>query len=256
MNRYVVPVALCGSIAVFVALLSNAASSGRPPVLAALESRGVSNLHEFKVNGGLRGFAGVAGQNPVAVYVTKDGDVIIGARVDRNGEPMDTKVVDELVAGLMGNAAWRQLESARWIRDGREDAPRTVYVITDPNCPWCHRLWEAARPWVQSGKVQLRELLVGVIRPDSEGKAATILSSSNPSAALEQNERDFDKGGVSPATTVSDDVKRTLSGNLKLMEGLGFQGTPGVIYKSADGKVEMLSGFPQGTQLSAVMGPR
>ncbi|TKC92224.1 thiol:disulfide interchange protein DsbG [Trinickia terrae] len=232
-----------------------AGDNGSPPVIKALESRGVTGLHEFKVSDELRGFAGVAGSSPIAVYVTRDGNAILGTRVDRNGTPLDIHTVEDLVAAPMGDATWKQLESAKWIRDGRQDAPRTVYVISDPDCPYCHRFWEASRPWVRSGKVQLRELLVGIIRADSEGKAAAILSSKDPSAALERNERDFDKGGIPPASTVSDDAKHTLETNLQLMPALGLQGTPGLIYKSVDGKVKLLDGLPQGEQLQAVMGP-
>lgn len=159
------------------------------------------------------------------IYVTKDGNVIIGTRIDRNADPMDAELIADSVAKPLNGGTWHQLETARWVRDGKASAPRTVYVISDPNCPWCHRFWDAARPYVDSGKVQLRHILVGVIRPDSATKAAAILEAADPSTMLERNERNFSQGGVTAVKTVSAESKKTLNANVKLMEQLGFTGT-------------------------------
>ncbi|WP_373769742.1 thiol:disulfide interchange protein DsbG, partial [Delftia acidovorans] len=74
-----------------------------------------------------------------------------------------------------GDTVQAQLETSTWVPDGKADAPRVIYTFTDPNCKYCHKFWEAARPWVDAGKVQLRHILVGVIRDDSPAKAAAIL---------------------------------------------------------------------------------
>lgn len=56
--------------------------------------------------------------------------------------------------------------------------------LSDPNCPYCYKFWQAARPWVESGKVQLRHIQVGVIREESRGQVATLLNSKDPAAVL------------------------------------------------------------------------
>ena len=89
----------------------------------------------------------------------------------------------------MANAVWGQLEKSHWIADGREGAPRTVYVFTDPNCPYCNKLWADARPWVDAGKLQLRHVMVGILTPTSAGKAAALLGAKDPAAALDAYER-------------------------------------------------------------------
>lgn len=63
------------------AMLAAAGSQAqdRPAVLKALETRGLRVVQEFKVDGNLRAFAGVAGDQPVAIYVTPDGNAIVGA---------------------------------------------------------------------------------------------------------------------------------------------------------------------------------
>src|SRR5690606_30941083 len=138
-----------------------------------------------------------------------DGSAIVGTRLGVNGEPIDDAVLHELAAQPISDKVWQQLEAATWVADGQADAPRIVYTFTDANCPYCHMFWEAARPWVDAGQVQLRHLLVGVISQDSPHKAAAILEAPDSSAALLENETKFDAGGITPAPTLSDDVIKT-----------------------------------------------
>jgi thiol:disulfide interchange protein DsbG len=51
-------------------------------------------------------------------------------------------------------------------------------------------------------------------------------------------------------------VQAQLRANEMLMMELGFQGTPGIVFKDADGAVQMRSGLPQGADLQTVLGPR
>lgn len=257
MSPYAFLTALClGAAALATTACSHADNGDRPPVLDALEANGVSIVEEFPADDGLRGFAAVAGQQPIAVYVTPGGDAIVGTRVDRNGNERDAMRLQELVAGPMGDQMLSQLDSSEWVLDGSADAPRVIYTFSDPNCPFCNRLWHATRPWVDEGKVQLRHVMVGVIREDSAGKVATILGADDPSAMLTQNERRFDQGGVRAAPSVPAGVRRALESNQMLMMELGFRGTPALVFRDADGTVQRRGGMPQGDDLDVVMGPR
>ncbi|KMJ90608.1 thiol:disulfide interchange protein DsbG [Achromobacter xylosoxidans] len=240
------------------AMLAAAGSQaqGRPAVLKALETRGLRVVQEFKVDGNLRAFAGVAGDQPVAIYVTPDGNAIVGARLDAQGKPLDDARIEALVSKPMGDQAWAQLEKSTWVLDGRKDAPRIIYTFSDANCPYCHKFWEAARPWVDSGKVQLRHVLVGVIRQDSPAKAAAILGAADPSAALIENEHKFDKGGITPAKSVPDNIGKILDDNQALMVSLGFRGTPGIVVRDDSGALKKYNGMPQAGKLAEVFGPR
>lgn len=232
------------------------AAPARPAVLKALEARGLRVVQEFKIDGDLRAFAGVAGDQPVAIYVTRDGNAIIGARLDAQGKPLDDATIETLVSKPMGDQAWAQLEKSTWVRDGRKDAPRIIYTFSDANCPYCHKFWEAARPWVDAGKVQLRHVMVGVIRQDSPAKAAAILGAADPSAALLENEHKFDRGGITPAERVPEDIGRQLDANQALMVSLGFRGTPGIIVRDDAGALKKYKGMPQASELDQVFGPR
>jgi len=233
-----------------------ARSTDKPPVIKALEGQGVIFKQEFEAGKSVRAFAGIFGDSPVAVYVLPDGSAVTGTRINARGEPIDQATLRNLVAKPISDQAWAQLESATWVRDGKADAPRIVYTFTDANCPYCHRFWEAARPWVDAGKVQLRHLLVGIIKEDSPAKAAAILDAPDPSAALRQNEVKYDQGGIAPAKNVPDDVRQTLNDNQRLMLAMGFRGTPGIIVRDGEGLIQKYNGMPQKDALTEVLGAR
>ena len=233
-----------------------AQATGKPPVIEALEGQGVIFKQEFDAGEGVRAFAGVVDDSPVAVYVLADGNAVAGTRLNAKGEPIDQATLENLVAKPISDQAWAQLESATWVLDGKADAPRVIYTFTDANCPYCHLFWESARPWVDAGKVQLRHLLVGIIKEDSPAKAAAILGASDRSAALRENEVKYDQGGITPAKNVPDDVRRTLEDNQLLMLSMGFRGTPGIIVRNDEGLIQKYNGMPQKGALIEVLGSR
>jgi thiol:disulfide interchange protein DsbG len=229
----------------------------KPAVIAAIEAQGLEVLGEFDAPSGLRGYAGVAGQQPVAVYMAADGQhAVVGTLINANGEDVGAKELQRLVSKPITKRTWTQLESSVWVADGKPDAARVVYTFSDPNCPFCNRFWEAARPWVDSGKVQLRHIMVGVIRPDSANKVAAILAAASPSDALMRNERNYASGGIEAAATVPADVRTKLSANEQLMADLGFRGTPGILFLDENGLLQRRSGMPSETDLPIVLGPR
>lgn len=80
-------------------------------------------MQEFDADKEVRAFATVAGDQPIAAYLTKDGHVIVGTRQNASGARVDDAKLQELVAKPMGALAWEQLESSTWVPDGRADAP-------------------------------------------------------------------------------------------------------------------------------------
>lgn len=231
------------------------ATDAPPPALKGLEKHGFELVGQFDAPGGLRGYAGmVGGHQPVAAYVTADGQqVLVGTMFDAQGNDVSAAALETVVAAPMTERTWAKLDASAWVADGKADAPRVIYTFSDANCPYCHHFWEAARPWVDAGKVQLRHMMVGVIREDSPGKAAAILSAKDPSAALRQNETQYDKGGIA-AVAISPEIANKLDANQRLMIELGFQGTPGILFKDEKGHLQRRSGLPQ--DMDVVMGPR
>lgn len=244
-----------GASAILGGSFASAQTTSLPPVLDKIEAQGIRVLGELKVPGGLRGFAAKAGSQPLTIYLTPDNKhVVVGTLVDGDGTDIAADQVKELSEVPIGPEVWQQLQEGTWIQDGDPKAEKVIYTFTDPNCPYCNQFWTSARPWVEAGKVQLRHLLVGVIRQDSPAKAAAILEADSPEQALTKNE--LTQGGIEPVTTISQTSAEKLQSNAALMTELGFGGTPAILYKDANGQIKTMSGLPQGTGLEAVLGPK
>ncbi|PQZ67671.1 thiol:disulfide interchange protein DsbG [Achromobacter sp. MYb9] len=209
---------------------NQAIGAEKPAAIRTLEERGLTMIQEFDAGTGaaVRAFA---------------------------GEALDDKILESLAAKPLASKTWAQLASATWVLDGDASAPRIVYTFTDPNCPYCNRFWQAARPWIDSGKVQIRHLLVGIIKADSPAKAAAILGASDRSAALRENEVKSSHGGIAPADMISPTVQQVLDANQMLMISLGFRGTPGIVVLDANGALRKYNGMPRAQALAEALGP-
>lgn len=242
----------------FLSLVAPAsAAADLPKPVQAMQAQGFEVLAEFDAPAGLRGFAGVAGQSPLTVYATADGShALVGTLVNAEGIDVGAAAVQEHVLKPLAERSWARLADSTWVADGSADAARIVYTFSDANCPYCNSFWRAARPWVDAGKVQLRHVIVGVIREDSANKAASILTAADPSAALLQNENGFNDGGIKPAASVSAKVRGQLDANQALMQEMGFRGTPGIAWLDAQGMLQRHPGMPSDSDLEAMFGPR
>lgn len=269
------PLAAFGAAAIAAAAIATSvviAAPERPAALRALEKQGVTVVGTFPAPGGLTAWAGYIGQRPLSMFVTPDGKhVIAGTLLDAQGNEVAEAALEQAVRGAMTAGAWSKLESSHWIEDGKKGAPRTVYVFTDPNCPYCNKFWADARPWVDSGKVVLRHVMVGILTPTSAGKAAALLADKDPAAALtayerghmEQNGKSLASGrarplgdaGLKPLTNIPADIQAKLVANERLMASLGLRATPAMVWRDANGTVQMRTGAPP-SALPAVLGPR
>src|SRR3546814_10393880 len=111
-------------------------ATDKPPVIEALEDQGVTFKHVFDAGEGVRAFAGIVGDSPIAVYVLADGNAVSGTRLNAKGEPIDQATLQSLVAKPISDQAWADLESATWVLDGKAAAPRVIYTFTDAHCPF------------------------------------------------------------------------------------------------------------------------
>ena len=235
----------------------NAQAKDWPAPIKALEAQGVEVIGTFKAPGGLTGYAGVIEMQPLAIYLTADGkQAIVGSMIDAKGNNLSQKSLEKLVSKPMTDRAWKQLEQSTWIGDGKNTAPRIVYTFTDPNCPYCNKFWNDARPWVASGKVQLRHVMVAILGPTSPGKAAAILAARDPQAALTQHEQQHAQGGAKPRGQIPEKIRAQLDANQKLMQQLGAAATPRIFYKDATGRLQKMQGAPSGEMLTTILGPR
>ncbi|MES1926173.1 thiol:disulfide interchange protein DsbG [Salinisphaera sp. T31B1] len=228
-----------------------------PAPVVAMADRGLEILGPFDAPGGLRGYAATFQGRPMAIYVTEDGQhAVLGTLVDENGNNLTAEPLERIASGPQNEKAWEQLGKATWIRDGKADAPRIVYEITDPNCPYCNQFWQTARPWVEAGEVQIRHVMVGILKADSVPKAATIVGADDPEAALERQERNYASGGIDIAEDIPDAARDKILDNNSLMEALGYFATPTILYRKANGDIGLKQGMPRGDDVEKILGPK
>lgn len=249
------------SLSLFVSTLallpaSHALAQALPPAIQAVEARGAEVVGSFEAPGGLKGYAARYNGRGVALYLTPDGDhVLIGSLLDANGEDLSSAPLEKLVYEPMSTEMMQRLESSTWIADGSADAPRIVYVFSDPNCPFCNMFWKQARPWVEAGDVQLRHVMVGMLRPDSAGKSAALLAAKDPEAALNEHEAAGKASTLKPIERISPKVNEQLEENLTLMGEMGASATPAIYYLDEQGRLQQQQGAPRPEMLEQIMGP-
>lgn len=236
---------------------TSALAEDLPPAVQNLEQQGVKVIESFDAPGGLTGYVGDMRGRTLAFYLTPDGDhVIVGTMLDKDGNNLSEARIQELVEGPKFESAWPELEDSHWVRDGDKNADTVIYTFTDPNCPYCHRFREQAEPWIDAGKVQLRHIMVGILKEDSLTKAATILGSEDPEAAMQEHQASFEKGGIEVDRKRVSAAHLEVKANNSLMQELGLRATPSTLYRGEDGKITMIQGLPNPQALERMMGPR
>lgn len=224
-----------------------------PAPIEAMRSKGVEILDTFTAPSGLSGYAALYHGRPLAIYLTSDKQhAIIGSLLDARGEDLTAAVIEEKISRPQSKILWERLEKdSHWIAEGPKNAATTVYVFTDPNCPYCKRFWNDAQPWVKSGKVQLRHIPVGVLGEGSRKKAAYMLAARDQTRALIDNE-----SGKKPAreNDIKDVQAAQLDRNLEIMTQVGATGTPAILYLDRTGLLQLHPGAAQGEQLVEIFG--
>jgi len=178
----------------------------------------------------------------------------VGSLYDADGKDLSQEPLQKLVYEPMAKRVWASMEKSHWIADGRADAPRIVYLFSDPNCPYCNMFWEQARPWVDAGKVQLRHIMVGIIREDSAAKSAALLSSKDPQQALHNHEKAGKGSSLKPLSKIPAAIQAQLDANMQLMNDLEVAATPAIFYLDEQGNLQQQQGAPTPDKLVKILG--
>ncbi|HWR87221.1 MAG TPA: thiol:disulfide interchange protein DsbG [Acidiferrobacterales bacterium] len=156
--------------------------------------------------------------------------------------PSKAEARQKAAASMLAN-----IQQATWIRDGK--SAHVMYVFFDPNCPYCHKVYEMLRPQVQRGEVELRWVVIGKLMATSPGKAAAMLEAKDPTEAFYRNERGFSQetgsfGGIEEEPAPREETLRRLNANLALLNRSGFDAVPALLFRTKDGKADIVRGAP------------
>lgn len=234
------------------------APATRPPAAVQyLQKRGLRVDSRFAVPGGLTGYvASEPDGKRVLFYVPADGSVaLFGHLIDAQGHDLTRVYYEHYVQGAENQRLYGVLAKWHWIAAGATHPRRIVYAFVDPNCPYCWQFWRAAQRAYAHG-VQVRYVMVAILGGSSVGKAAAVLSARDQRQALDRNERGFrhHSGAIPPLRHIPDAIRHRLARNTELMQQFGFDGTPGLVWKDSDGRVQTSNGLPPPDKLEKVFG--
>ena len=152
-------------------------------------------------------------------------------------------------------AALAAIHQADSITEGHGRKP--LYVFMDPNCPYCHKLFERLQPQIGPNNLTVHWIVVGILRRTSPGKAVAILGAPDPLRALKTNEYHFHLatgGGAIRPVPVAGRAGQELRMNEHLFNEAGADGVPVLLYRNVQGKVVMLQGLsPSAAALQHVL---
>ena len=209
-----------------------------------IEEQGFEFVKQIPAPEGLTGWAGHNDQHPGTVFISKDEKYyIVGDLYNSKGENLSIDAMNTHVKEAVLDDVWKTLEKSTWIQDGKKDAPRVVYVFSDPNCPYCLQFWQQARPWVNEGKVQLRHIQVGVIREESRGQVASLLLSKHPEALFAEINEHKGKKKLDNLQKIPTEIAEKIDFNQSLMGKYGFFATPSIIWKNRAGEFKSAQGM-------------
>lgn len=254
------------------------AESVLPEPIAHLVNQGMRVEESFAAASGLQGWVMAYEQEYKILYTTEDGQTLIaGPLWDARGrnlseghqrqylpQPAFADLAESRFISEKASASERAQALEKAKKDPNQDAsalakltPETlkpVYVFFDANCPFCHLAWQALQPYVALG-LEVRWIPVAYLRPDSRQKAAAMLSAAQPLELLRLNMREFGKAPKALLEAkVSDQARQALQDNMQLMQDLGLQGTPGIVWQDAQGRLQQQGGMPRLSRLPEITG--
>lgn len=137
------------------------------------------------------------------------------------------------------------LKKVNYIEQGLENAPHKLYAVVDPNCAFCHALFQASQSFIKQGQLAVRWIVVGVVKPSSPTKAMTILNAPSPLKALKENEQYFndhtEKGGIQGLLQPEPKQIARLDQNIQAMRDF-VSTVPAIIYLNRRGHIVLSGG--------------
>ena len=246
-------------------LLSVAMTSPGAKLIGSLTHHELTPVKSFTAAPRLRGFVVKAqnGQEAVLFTDNKGTYLVAGNVIAKDGRNLTQYYTHKYIDSEIALKAFKAIDHTTFIADGDQGAPHKLYVVWDPNCGYCHLLYQALRPLIDKGDVQVRWIPVA-IRLHSKGRVAHILDANSASeklALIKRDEQHFnlqtEQGGIAPLKhSEKASVKRSFHVtdiNTAFFQNQHFVGTPVLLYIDKSGHPQIVPGFVEGKQLKALI---
>lgn len=227
------------TLAVSCTMALGLASLAHADVASVIAAASHGNLHVLKTFKGpaanIQGLILQGGNRKMLAWGVDNQYVFAGTLYGANGQDLTVKaLVDE---GLMPRPAGPNIISAQGMAakgfiEGK--AGPMVLSFEDPNCIFCHKFSTDTASLIAAGKLRVKVIPVGFLKPDSMGKAVSIMQSSNPAAAWAANQAKFNvktEEGAAPVAKVDPNspIVKELQANRTLLARTGTIATPTVV---------------------------
>ena len=225
----------------------------------------------FNVSSNLTGWVVKKDGRELVLYtVAPENQVVVGSLYDDQGEDLTVAYIkqytsrfDEAPPALLPDDArsnlWSALESTWFVQSpaakeaNSDDAlAKTVYVLADMQCIYCHLLWQMSHNVMQEG-FDMRWIPVAVLSPASWQQATALMQHDKPYTLLDQLMR----SKVAKVQIDQDKAQQTdqaLHANNALMQQYGLMGTPALVWKDDQGQVQVAQGIPPPKELEKIVG--
>ena len=134
--------------------------------------------------------------------------------------------------GITASSLDTVASQAKGFSVGAVMSAQTTYVLFDPQCPHCGRLWEASLPLHNTMKFVWVPISFG--SPKSMPQGAALLSAANPLEAMNAHEKSLlgGSGGMAASSDVPKEMREAIEANTKLLTSLGVDSVPFLIGKN------------------------
>jgi thiol:disulfide interchange protein DsbG len=222
-----------------LAMTCGMASLAHADVASVLTAASHGNLHVAKTFKGpapnIEGLILEGGNRKMLAWGVDNQYVFAGTLYGANGQNLTVKaLIDQ---GLMprpegANLISMQGMAAKGFVLGK--AGPTILSFEDPNCIFCHKFSDDTRAAIAAGKLRVKVIPVGFLKPDSMGKAVAILQAADPVKAWEANQATFnvktEEGGIAPVKVNPQSAEvASLKANYTLLARSGTVATPTVV---------------------------
>ena len=231
-----------------------------PSALEVLaQKKGWKVLSTFKTDSpALTGYVLKNAKDNTAILYSVGDIIVVGTLLDAKGDNLSEKYEAQyLPKPDYGKVAKALQDDKTLIVEGREGAP-ALYAFADPNCIYCHKLWEETRDWVAQGKVQIRWAMVAFLKSSSAGRAAAIMAAKDRVKANNEDQEKFnphkEEGGIPELKPIPKALQDALKRHDDMMSELQFRGTPGLIFQDKDSKWQGIAGMPPLDKLAEALG--
>ena len=132
---------------------------------------------------------------------------------------------------------------------------QAVYVLFDPQCPHCGRLWQASLPLHSKAKFVWIPISFNPTKSLPQG--AALLSAANPVEAMNAHEQSLlaGTGGMSASSDVPEEIKQAITNNTQLLNRLGVDSVPFLLGKHRKtGEIVSFNGAMETAALANLLG--